>query len=179
MSDSPAEKIGAGPAAGSSTPSAAQADQRASDRYPFVISAEVTEASTGARLSARTSDLGLRGCYIDMLNPFARGTTVQVRLTREKKSFEAEGTVAHSQPGMGMGVAFTAISPDQLEVLRNWLGEVTGESSPLETSPAEAAARRPPQQKELRILNKLISLMMSKRLLSESEGEELLRDLSR
>src|SRR3989449_4682418 len=118
-------------------------------------------------------------CYIDMLNPFAKGTTVQVRLTREKKSFEAEGTVVHSQPGMGMGVAFTAVSPDQLEVLRKWLGEVTGESSALETSPAEAAARRPPQQKELRILNKLISLMMSKRLLSESEGEELLRDLSR
>ena len=118
-------------------------------------------------------------CYIDMLNPFATGTAVQVRLTREKKSFEAEGTVAHSQPGLGMGVAFTAVSPDQLEVLRKWLGEVTGESSPLETSPAEAAARRPPQQKELRILNKLISLMMSKRLLSESEGEELLRDLFR
>ena len=87
--------------------------------------------------------------------------------------------MVHSQPGMGMGVAFTAVSPDQLEVLRKWLGEVTGESSPLETSPAEAAARRPPQQKELRILNKLISLMMSKRLLSESEGEELLRDLFR
>ena len=178
MSDSPAEKIGAGPAAGSSTTGAAQADQRATDRYPLVMSAEVTDAATGARLSARTSDLGLRGCYIDMLNPFARGTTVQVRLTREKKSFEAEGTVVHSQPGMGMGVAFTAVSPDQLEVLRKWL-EVTGESSPLETSPAEAAARRSPQQKELRILNKLISLMMSKRLLSESEGEELLRDLSR
>ncbi|PYU33280.1 MAG: hypothetical protein DMG28_08515 [Acidobacteria bacterium] len=77
MSDSPAEKIGAGPAAGSSTTGAAQADQRATDRYPLVISAEVTEGSTGARLSARTSDLGLRGCYIDMLNPFARGTTVQ------------------------------------------------------------------------------------------------------
>src|SRR5256885_12396597 len=33
--------------------------------------------------------------------------------------------------------AFTAVSPDQLEVLRKWLGEVTGESSALETSPAE------------------------------------------
>ena len=57
---------------------------------------------------------------------------------------------------------------------------MTGElSSSSETPPVEAAARRPLQQKELRILNKLISLMMSKRLLSESEGEELLRDLSR
>src|SRR5437899_12662522 len=99
-----------------------------------------------------------------MLNPFARGTTVQVRLTREKKSFDAEGTVAHSQPGLGMGVAFTAVSPDQLEVLRKWLGELTGESSPLETSPAEAAARRPPEQKELRILNKLISRSEERRV---------------
>ena len=141
----------------------------------------MTEAATGTRLSARTSDLGLRGCYIDMLNPFAAGTAVQVRLTRESESFEAEGTVVHAQSGFGMGVAFTAVNPDQLEVLRKWLGELTGELPPsLETPPAEAAARRPLEQKELRILNKLISLMkMSKRVISESEGEELLRDLFR
>ena len=86
----------------------------------------MTEAATGTRLSARTSDLGLRGCYIDMLNPFAAGTAVQVRLTRENKSFEAEGTVVHAQSGFGMGVAFTAVNSDQLEVLRKWLGDVTG-----------------------------------------------------
>jgi len=63
MSDSPAEKIGAGPA-GSSTTGAAEVNRRATDRHPFIISAEVTEGSTGARLSARTSDLGLRGCYL-------------------------------------------------------------------------------------------------------------------
>ncbi len=143
------------------------------------LPAEGTEAATGTRLSARTSDLGLRGCYIDMLNPFAAGTAVQVRLTRESESFEAEGTVVHAQSGFGMGVAFTAVNPDQLEVLRKWLGEVTGELPPSEAPPAEAAARQPLQQKELRILNKLISLMMSKLVISESEGEELLRDLFR
>ena len=57
---------------------------------------------------------------------------------------------------------------------------MTGElSSSSETPPVEAAARRPLQQKELRILNKLISLMMSKLVISENEREELLRDLLR
>jgi len=38
-------------------------------RYPFIAEAEVTEISSDTRLGAKTSDLCIHGCFLDMLNP--------------------------------------------------------------------------------------------------------------
>jgi hypothetical protein len=60
--------------AGGATPTAGEdlqvAKRRSVRRCPLVASAEVTELGSGAQLKARTSELGLGGCYIDTLNPF-------------------------------------------------------------------------------------------------------------
>jgi hypothetical protein len=63
------------------------AKKRAVRRCPFVASAEVIELSSETRLSARTSELGLGGCYIETLNPFDEGTVVQLRIVRDQGVF--------------------------------------------------------------------------------------------
>lgn len=100
-----------------------QSEHRRAPRYPFVASAELIEMASEARLTAQTSDLSLTGCYFDTVNPFPVGT--QVKLAHANTSFEAFGTVVHSQPNMGMGVAFTRIEPDYLTVLERWIGELS------------------------------------------------------
>ncbi len=57
-----------------------EADRRGAQRHPFSADAEVTELRSGLKLSARVSDLSLKGCYIDTLNPYAAGTAVSLRL---------------------------------------------------------------------------------------------------
>ena len=97
---------------------------RAVQRCAFVASAEVTDVSSGAQLSARTSELGIGGCYIDALNPFPEGTRVQLRILRDQGVFEAKAKVVYCHPNSGMGLAFEEITPDQRSLLETWLAEL-------------------------------------------------------
>src|SRR6267154_446450 len=49
-------------------------ERREAPRRPFTASAEETDLASGARLSARVFELSLKGCYLDTLNPFPKGT---------------------------------------------------------------------------------------------------------
>lgn len=100
--------------------------RRAVLRCPFVASAEVTELASGSctRLSARTSELALGGCYIDALNPFPQGTPVFVRILRDHGVFETHAKVAYTDRRFGMGLAFTNMAPDQRTILENWLADL-------------------------------------------------------
>lgn len=89
-------------------------ERRASVRYPFTAAADVVDVQEAARLSARTSDLGRGGCFIDTVSTFPVGTIVSLRITSEGKSFEGRACVVYEAIGMGMGLAFTRVEPDQL-----------------------------------------------------------------
>jgi len=106
------------------------AKKRAVRRCAFVASAEVTEPSSATRLSARTSELGLGGCYIETLNPFADGTVVQLRIVRDQGVFETKAKVVYAQGNFGMGLAFTDMARKQRSVLEDWLAEIVIQSRP-------------------------------------------------
>jgi hypothetical protein len=77
-----------------------------------------------ARLSARVSELSLKGCYLDTLYPFPKGTQIRLVIFHGGATFTAFATVVYPQPNMGMGVEFSAVEPQQLEVLLKWLQEL-------------------------------------------------------
>jgi len=101
-------------------------EHRSHPRYPFTASVEVSETESGTTNKARVSDIGLGGCYVDTNSPFSSGTSVKVRIIREKKSFQALGKVVYSLPGMGMGIQFITVEPEQLWILGKWVAEVAG-----------------------------------------------------
>jgi len=117
-------------AAPAATKEAPPAKKRAVRRCLFVASAEVTELSSETRLSARTSELGLGGCYIETLNPFTEGTVVQLRIVRDQGVFESKAKVVYSHGNFGMGLAFTDMAPKQRSVLEDWLAEIVIQSRP-------------------------------------------------
>ena len=98
--------------------------QRSVRRCALVASAQVTEPLSGTRLSGRTSEIGLGGCYVDVLNPLPNGTLVELRILRDQGVFEAKAKVVYVDPGFGMGVAFTEMTSDQRTVLETWLVEI-------------------------------------------------------
>lgn len=102
----------------------AHAKKRAVRRCAFVASAEIIEPSSQTRISARTSELGLGGCYIETLNPLPDGTLVHLRIVRDQGVFEAEAKVVYSQASFGMGLAFTKMEPKQRALLEDWLAEI-------------------------------------------------------
>jgi hypothetical protein len=106
------------------------AKQRAVRRCPLVATAEVTEMSSGTLLSGRSSELGLGGCYVDSLNPFPEGTLVGLKLLRDQGVFETKAKVVYCDPGFGMGLAFTDMTPDQRSLLEAWLTEIVSQLRP-------------------------------------------------
>jgi hypothetical protein len=105
--------------------------RRSVRRCPLVASAEVTEPHSGARLSARTSELGLGGCYVDALNPLPEGTMVSLRIIRDQGLFETQAKVVYCDPTCGMGLAFTEMTPDQRSRLEEWLAEFVTQLGPV------------------------------------------------
>jgi hypothetical protein len=96
-------------------------EKRRSPRYPFIATAELVEESSDTRMSSRVSELGLHGCYLDMMNPFPQDTRVLVKIYAGNEFFEAPASVVYSQPNMGMGVKFHEVKPHFAQVLNGWL----------------------------------------------------------
>jgi hypothetical protein len=107
--------------AGSSTP---PEKRRAVRRIQLVATAEVTARDTETKLSARMSELGLGGCYVDTLSPFPTGTLLHLRIIRDGGAFECEAKVVYVHEGFGMGIAFTNMALDQRRMLENWIADL-------------------------------------------------------
>ncbi len=98
-----------------------ETDRRRTPRYPFSATAEIVEISSGTPIYARVSDLSLYGCYLDMSNPLPSGAHVFVKIFTDADFFEAEATVAYSQPNLGVGLAFHDVKQPFLPTLHKWL----------------------------------------------------------
>jgi len=157
------------------------AERRRNLRFPFTATVEATETKSGAKITGRTSDLGLGGCYVDTLSPFPVGTEAKIRILREKETFEAQVKVVYSLIGMGMGLAFVSAQAKQIRLFQRWLLELSGKSVPVEDTPSEDASETPPaevtQTLKNFVLSDLIMTLMQKKVLTEAEGKNLLRKL--
>ncbi|HEV2617600.1 MAG TPA: PilZ domain-containing protein [Candidatus Acidoferrales bacterium] len=164
---------------------ASEQERRKSVRYPFTATAYVTDIQSGTHTTSRSTDLGRGGCFVDTISPFPVGTSVTLRLTAEQKSFEAPAKVVYAMIGMGMGLAFTSIEPEQLWVLESWLGKLSGEivpeikpiSAPMAVPKSGAAAPPDVNPEPGFVLSELIITLMRKRTLTEVEGKALLKKL--
>src|SRR6267142_1962028 len=112
-----AEKV-----AGPST-ALAEADDYTYPAYEFVAAVEVIAAESGARIETRVRDLSQQGCYVDTSEALPLGTVTDIRITKGAQVFEALTRVVYSRATKGMGLAFTAIEPEQLRTLETWLAE--------------------------------------------------------
>ena len=154
------------------------AERRRNLRFPFTATVEVIEAKSGAKMTGRTVDLGLGGCYIDTMSPFPAGADAKIKIVKGKETFEAQVKVMFSQIGMGMGVAFVSAQPNQVRTFQRWIQEISGKSAPLPEPEATGAQPTGKGQTDNNaILSELILTLMKKKVLTEPEGKELLRKL--
>jgi len=101
-------------------------DKREVPRYSFIADVTVTDVANDTVMSGRISEISRKGCYVDILNPLPVGTSLQLKIARDKGVFITPGRIIYTQPGMGMGVAFADIPADQLKTLDAWLAEING-----------------------------------------------------
>jgi hypothetical protein len=126
MPDDPAYKD-SGATSSAPTERPPQNERRSVPRFPFIADAEVMETTTETRFVVRVSEIGMKGCYIDILNPVPAGLTVRVKIFKDNQTFEAEGRVVYTHPTMGMGIIFTKITLEQQGILEGWIKQFGGD----------------------------------------------------
>jgi len=83
---------------------------------------EVEYEGGGVRAQTRVSDISLTGVFIDALSPLPEGSNLRLSFTLPGgRRVTTEGVVVHSQPAIGMGVAFTALDPEDALVIQKHL----------------------------------------------------------
>jgi PilZ domain len=162
------------------------AERRTHPRYPCTSTAEIVDTGSGARILGRTSDISRGGCYVDTINPFPVGTLVKIQLTKDEQSFVALGTVVYGMSGLGMGLMFTSVDPEQLRALQRWiteLGRMSGTElevgAPEPESRVCSVAEKNGKNEQYYVLNELIISLMRKGVLTDAEGKAMLEKLLR
>lgn len=157
------------------------AERRRHLRFPFSATLEAVDIKSGTKITGRTSDLGLGGCYVDTLTVFPVGTEAKIRIIRENETFEAQVRIVYSLNGMGMGMAFISAQPKNVRLFQKWLHEINGQSATAQDTLSEAKPETAQAEKSQTlnnvILSDLIMTLMQKNVLTQQEGKDLLRKL--
>jgi PilZ domain len=102
-------------------------DRRSNPRVPFIAYAEITEDGSSVSIPVRVSDISNEGCYVDMRAPLPKEALARIKVVTATDAFEAEATVANSDPHLGMGLVFRNVSSRDRMVLKKWLWEAEHE----------------------------------------------------
>jgi hypothetical protein len=166
------------PVAGSS--SVAPDERRVHPRYSMSADAEIVESKSRTKMSARVSDLSRSGCYVEMMSPFPQGSQLKMRIMKNKTPFLAQATVAYATEGMGMGVKFKALEPEQIPILEKWLSELSGATQPDDESSEESlgTVAETSRNESSYVLNEVIIALMRKGILTDGEGKAMLHKLA-
>jgi hypothetical protein len=154
------------------------ADRRQGKRHHFSATAEVVEIASGIRLSTRAADLSQNGCYLDTLNPFAIGSNVPVSIRSQETELTCTAVVRDSQPGMGMGIAFTDLDAARQALIESLVGRL-GSPVLADLSPSHFSDNAKPeasQDQREALAVRLIELLHKRGLLSSDDVASLLRD---
>jgi hypothetical protein len=161
------------------------AEKRRHPRFPFSTGGEAFDPQANVRVTGRLSDISRSGCYMDTISPFAVNAAIILTVTREGRTLKTKAKVVYSLNGMGMGMTFMAMEPEQARVLDLWLAELGGLLHLEPVQPDENAAEVPVKvapvvDHELRdIVRELIVELSRKSIVGDVEAMAMMRKLSK
>jgi len=179
---------GAAPARDHASPSGAEAladagpgEKRRSPRYRCQGSAHLREVVSGTAFWASFSDVSMHGCYIEAPSTFPVGSELAATIEINGFRVECRGRVQVMYPGLGMGIAFTEISEENREKLRDLLKSLAQPSVILDTRPdprlrVEApAAEQAPVKDPAAALQAISKFFEERHMLGREEFLRILR----
>jgi hypothetical protein len=121
-------------------------ERRVFMRHTCRIEAVVTIEGTDLSTPTIVSDLSLGGCYLEMLSPFPKATLIELTMNPTNMTLRVHGEVRTSQSGMGMGISFTGLTPEDFEKLRKLAPPETSVPKPASVvASPKPAITAPPQ----------------------------------
>jgi len=120
-------------------------ERRQFPRRACRFEAHVTAHDRSVRLAGTITDIALGGCYMEMLTPLPVDSTIELSFGAREAPLQITGVVRSSHTGMGMGVMFTGMSPEDFENLRRLT--VSAQPSAEKASPKAVSAQLPRAEK--------------------------------
>jgi hypothetical protein len=97
-----------------------EVERRRSKRIPLLTEAEYE--CNGAFAKSNIADIGLFGVFIYTESPLREGEKLKLSFALpDGHVVVSEGLVAHCQPGLGMGIAFTTLKTEDLQRIEQLL----------------------------------------------------------
>jgi hypothetical protein len=90
-------------------------------QFPMEISFEDTRR---AHMQCSATDIGGRGCYVETFSPLAIDSDVIITFWLDSEKIRATAVVRTSDPGVGMGIEFTALEAHIQQRLQEYLEKI-------------------------------------------------------
>ena len=98
-------------------------ERRKHPRFTLSLPVEVHTEGGEAAFRCITSDLSLGGCYIETLEPFPVGTTLDLKL-RIEDTLHIQAKVITAYPQVGNGMQFVKLLPEDHAELNAFLDAI-------------------------------------------------------
>lgn len=109
----------------SGDPEKTGAEKRRSPRYKCEGSVKICEEGCEVATWASFTDVSLHGCYVEAQATYPVGTVLAMKLEANDVRFETKGVVRVTYPYLGMGIAFSDISDENISNLKQLLAVVS------------------------------------------------------
>ncbi len=105
-------------------PDERQSERRRSIRITCALGIDVRPVGEPYAMRCETTDINMTGCYVRTLFPLAVNTPVELTITINGTATKTTGVVKTSDPGVGIGIEFTAISAEISRFYRSYLDAI-------------------------------------------------------
>lgn len=139
------------PADGNATP----AERRRYPRYACAGAVRLHNENTNLPTWARLADVGLGGCYLELLSPLPLQTPIEFAIQTDDLEIHGRGVVRTTHPGVGNGVAFTQMKADDWRRLNQLIARLAS-PTPREQPPPAVPAAEPDLSQPLQVLLELL-----------------------
>ena len=98
-------------------------------RYATYRDLTINYEGRSEQIAIRTPDISPRGMFIHISNRFPEGAVLKIefRLGRSARMVKARAEVRYSLPGVGIGVEFVDISPDDKQAIADEIATLSGQ----------------------------------------------------
>ena len=144
-------------------------ERRRSERLRCSGSVEFRAEGSEIRMWGTLIDISLHGCYVEMSSTHAIDTPVHLVLKSCGFRIETAGVVRASYPGLGMGICFTDIEPEQRSQLGQLLAMLAGNSAVSDGVQAREKAASLPVADAKALVDEVTDFFRKNPLLSRDE----------
>jgi hypothetical protein len=160
-------------------------EKRRSPRYRCQGSIHLRDIGSDVATWAAFTDISLHGCYVEAMSVFRVGADLSLTMEVNAYRVECRGVVQVVYPGVGMGIAFTAISEENRERLRELLRSlvqpsmILGTRSGLDRGGVPATVNSPPVKDPAAALQAISDFFKNRHMLGREEFLQILRKSQR